>query len=73
MIVIDFDNKPQNSIYYISSLIYKFLINTSNDFDSVKSYYKSHINKNELLFYYSLDWLFLIGKIKSISGGKLCY
>ena len=72
MIVIDYDNKPQTSIYYISALIYKYLTTVSNSFDDVKEYYKDHINKNELLFYYSLDWLFLIGKVEGISEGKIC-
>ena len=71
MIVIDYDSNPNNSIFYVAALVHKYATTISNDFEVVRNYCIKVVNKNELLFYYSLDWLFLLGKVKAIEGGKI--
>ena len=71
MLVINYDDAPNKSIFYLSAMLYEYIINTSNDYQTVKKCFNASILKNDLLFYYSMDWLFLIGKIKSIDEGKI--
>lgn len=71
MIIINYDSTPNKSIYYMSALLYKYIRKTCDDFEEVYKFFINNINKNDLMFYYSLDWLFLIGKIKGIVSGKI--
>lgn len=71
MIVIDYDLNPKFSIFYLSALLYKYIVESCDDFIEVKKYFKNQIFNNDLMFYYSMDWLYLIGRIKSIEKGKI--
>lgn len=71
MIVIDFDSEPGKSIYYTSALLFEYLNSKCLDFEEVYKYFKRNIMDSDLMFYYSMDWLFLIGKIKGIQEGKI--
>ncbi len=71
MIVINYDLSPQKSIFYVSALLYDYIVNRCRDFEETRKYYLTNIDKNELIFYYSMDWLFLTGKIKMIEEGKI--
>lgn len=71
MIVIDYDSSPEKSIFYLSAKLYKFINESSNDFEEVRKYFKNNLINNDLMFYYSMDWLFLIGKIQNIEKGKI--
>lgn len=71
MIVIDYDSNPKFSIFYLSALLYKYIVESCDDFIEVKKYFKNQIFNNDLMFYYSMDWLYLIGRIKSIEKGKI--
>lgn len=69
MIVINYDTNPKNSIYLCSALLYDFIINKSNNYNEAREYFKENINHNDTLFFYSLDWLFLMEKIINIKDG----
>lgn len=71
MIVINYDLNPKKSILYISAILYDFLKNKCKDFEESRKFFITNIDNNELLFYYSMDWLFLTGKIISIEEGKV--
>ncbi len=71
MIIVNYDENPKNSIFYISALLYNYLINTCSEFESAYRYFINNILRNDLMFYYSLDWLFLLNKIKRIEKGLI--
>lgn len=74
MILLDKNNKPNNTVYYISSVVYG-LIKKNNGIDYVKLYKKlNSIEKNEVninFYSLSLDFLFLIDKISLDKKGGL--
>ncbi len=69
MMVIDYDERPKNTIYYFSALLYKYIKHTCRDFEEARKYFKNNILDSDMMFYYSMDWLHLIGKVKEINGG----
>lgn len=69
MIVIDYNEKPKNTIYYLSALLYRYIKHTCRDFEEARKYFKNNILDSDMMFYYSMDWLHLIGKVKEINGG----
>lgn len=69
--IINYDSNPNNSIYYMAAILYKYIIDISNDFENVYSFFVKNINKNQLVFFLSLDFLFLINKINIIKEGKI--
>lgn len=71
MIVINYDSNPMNSIYLTSALLYNYMINVSNNYNDVREYFKSNILDNDTVFFYSLDWLYLMGKVKKIKEGLI--
>ncbi len=71
MIVIDYDQKPKNTIYYLSALLYRYIKFTCNDFEEARKYFKNNILDSDMMFYYSIDWLHLIGKVKEIKEGVI--
>ncbi len=71
MIVIDYDEKPKNTIYYLSALLYRYIKRTCRDFEEARKYFKNYILDSDMMFYYSMDWLHLIGKVKEIKGGVI--
>lgn len=71
MIIIDYDSNPKNSIFYTSAALYNYLKTTSNKINLAKQYFLNVINRNYLLFQYSIDWLYLIGKIKEVKDGNI--
>lgn len=66
MIVIDYDQKPKNTIYYLGALLYRYIKFTCSDFEEARKYFKNNILDSDAMFYYSIDWLHLIGKVKEI-------
>ena len=71
MIVIDYDSKPNKTIFYLSALLYKYIKTTCRDFEEARKHFKSKILDSDMMFYYSMDWLYLIGKIKEIKEGVI--
>jgi len=71
MVVINYDSNPKNSIYLSSALLYDFIVNKSNNYNESREYFKQNINQNDAMFFYSLDWLFLMGKVKSVKDGVI--
>lgn len=69
MIVIDYDEKPQNTIFYLSALLYKYLKFSCNDFEEARKYFKNNLLDSDMMFYYSMDWLHILGKVKEIRKG----
>ena len=69
MMVIDYDERPKNTIYYISALLYRYIKHTCRDFEEARKYFKNNILDSDMMFYYSMDWLHLIGIVKEIRGG----
>lgn len=71
--IINFYDRPTSSIFYTAARLYKHIKISGFGFDETYSYFVCHINENPTLFYYSLDWLFLLGKIrKDGKGGFVC-
>lgn len=70
--IIDYDGKPQDSIFYTSALLYGHLKSAGFDYDEVYDYFLNEVSDNSLLFYYSLDWLYLLGKIRMEGGKVVC-
>lgn len=71
--IIDFDSSPDNSIYYTSARLFFHMKQSGCDFDENFHYFETEINKNQLLFFYSLDWLALMKKIRISKGEyELC-
>ena len=71
MIVINYDSTPDKSIFYTSALLFNYISNVCSDFEETRRYFLNRIVNNELLFYYSMDWLFLVGKVVEIKDGKI--
>ncbi len=69
--IINYDSNPKNSVFYTASCLYSFITNQSNDFDAAYNYFVTNVNKNQSLFYYSLDYLFLLNKINKIEEGRI--
>lgn len=67
--IINFYDRPTSSIFYTAAKLYKHIKITGFDFDESYSYFISQVNDNPTLFYYSLDWLFLLGRIKKNEKG----
>lgn len=67
--IINFYDRPTSSIFYTAAKLYKHIKITGFDFDEAYSYFISQVNDNPTLFYYSLDWLFLLGRIKKNEKG----
>lgn len=65
MLLINKNVKPNKTIYYIATLVYKYLNNSSL---SVKQLYDNIQNSNESIDYksyiYALNFLYLIEKIR---------
>ena len=62
MLLINKNVKPSKTIYYIATLVYKYLNNSSL---SVKQLYENIQNSNESIDYiYALNFLYLIEKIR---------
>lgn len=36
--IINYDSNPNNSIYYMAAILYKYIIDISNDFENVYSF-----------------------------------
>ena len=71
--IINFYDRPTSSIFYTAATLYKHIKINGFDFDEAYSYFLEHINENPTLFYYSVDWLFLLGRIKDDgNGGFIC-
>lgn len=70
--IIDYDGKPQNSVFYTAALLYKHIRDNGFKFDEAYDFFINSVNKNPMLFYYSLDWLYMIGKIKLDGGMLIC-
>lgn len=68
--IVDYDSKPANSIFYTAALLYKHILSFGFDVEKTFDYFCRNINQNTLLYYYSLDWLFLAGKI-DLKNGEL--
>lgn len=51
--IINYDSNPNNSIYYVAAILYKYIIDISNDFENVYSFFVKNINKNQLVFFLS--------------------
>ena len=66
--IIDYDGKPQDSILYVSALLYKHLRMHGYNSEKTYDYFVENINPNPLLFYFSMDWLYLAGKIDNKDG-----
>lgn len=66
--IIDYDNKPNSSIFYTAALLYKHIFSFGFDVDKTFEYFCNNISQNTLLYYYSLDWLYLAGKIDMKNG-----
>ena len=71
MTVIDYDSKPNKTIFYLSALLYKYIKTTCKDFEEARKYFKSKFLDSDMMFYYSMNWLYLIGKIKEIKEGVI--
>lgn len=70
--IIDYDGKPQNSVFYTAALLYKHIRDNGFKFDEACDFFINSVNENPMLFYYSLDWLYMIGKIKLDGGMLIC-
>ena len=66
--LIDYDSHPKKSLLYNASMILNFLMKRKTvDLDEMNDFCK----KNEIEYpqmIYSLDWLYLIGRINDIDG-----
>lgn len=69
--IIDYDGRPQESIFYDAALLYYRLKEGGDSLEEAHAYFEKNISSNALLFYYSLDWLFLLGKIKTEESGEV--
>lgn len=67
--VVDYDSSPEDSILYTAALLYSHILESDIDRDDCLDYFLGHINKNIQLFYLSLDWLYLMGKISVSEEG----
>ena len=71
MIVIDYDEKPRDTIFYLSALLYRYIKFTCEDFEEARNFFRNNILDSDMMFYYSIDWLYLIGKVKEIRKGVI--
>lgn len=69
--LINYDNKPSDSVYYLASVIFKHIKLYGFDPDECYSFFLEHANRNALLYYYSLDFLYLIGAVRIDEKGDL--
>ncbi len=67
--IIDYDSKPKNSIFYTAAVLYKQILSFGFDAEKTFDYFCKNVSQNALLYYYSLDWLYLAGKIDIKNGG----
>ncbi|MBZ5957728.1 hypothetical protein N2E09_07845 [Leuconostoc citreum] len=74
MLLLDVNNKPQNTVFYLSAIIHSIL-STEKKLDYSELYEKlSHLegNKVNIEFYsLALDFLFLLDKLKIDNKGDL--
>lgn len=71
MLLINYDLSPSYSLAYTSASLYSFLKNKNTSLEKAKDYFITHIIDKSSLFYFSLDFLFLIGKVKEINNGVI--
>ena len=71
MIVIYYDEKPRDTIFYLSALLYRYIKFTCEDFEEARKFFRNNILDSDMMFYYSIDWLYLIGKVKEIRKGVI--
>lgn len=69
--LINYDSNPIDSIYYLASVLFKHIKLYNFNLEECYSFFLECINKNVLLFYYSLDFLYLIGAIKINEKGDV--
>lgn len=71
--IIDYYGSPSESIFYTAARLYKHLKITGCGFDEAYDFFIATIDNNPTLFYYSLDWLYLLGRIhRDGKGGFVC-
>lgn len=71
--IINIDREPKYSLFYIGSIILECINNKNKiSIDELYVDIKKKIDKNLHIdfLYYSLDWLFILGKIK-LEGDKV--
>lgn len=69
--LINYDNKPIDSIYYLASVLFKHIRLHGFDPEECYLFFMEYVNKNSLLYYYSLDFLYLIGAINMDERGEV--
>lgn len=71
--IIDFDSAPNRSIYYTSARLYSHMKKHGCDSLENLHFFETEISDNQLLYFYSLDWLLLMNTIRKTKGGyELC-
>lgn len=67
--IVDNENKPEKSILFVTSIIIK-IMRDSNDRITLLGLYEKYESYNLpfMMFYYSMDWLFVMNKISSIDS-----
>lgn len=73
--IINYERDPEKSLYFIGSIILQYLKQVKCDnidvlYNKVKEDLKSELHID--LFYYSIDWLFLLSVIE-IDGSTIKY
>ena len=73
--IINYDRDPEKSLYYIGSIIIQYLkedkgVNIEVLYNKVKESVNNELHID--LFYYSIDWLFLLSVIE-IDGSIIKY
>lgn len=74
MILLDKNNKPQNTVYYLSGIVYDLVLNNDGlDYANVYSLLKVRENRKVSIEFFSLalDFLYLLEKIDVDSKGGL--
>lgn len=75
MLLLDVNNDPENTIYYLSAVIYEFMKNSDGlDYNELYSEIANKIlfkNINFEFFSLALDFLFLLDKIDVDDKGTL--
>lgn len=68
--LINYDNRPRDSLLYTSAALAKYIKLHGFDFDDCYNHFLEMINPNPLLFYYSLDLLYLLGIVSINEKGE---
>lgn len=71
MILINYDLSPDYSLAYTSAKLFSFLYGKRVQFEDAKNFFLMDVINKSSLFYYSLDFLYLIGKVKEIKDGVI--